>query len=75
MVGTRLESELEQRLRAVAAKTGRSASHYVRQAIRDRIEDWEDEAIAVTALRKPGRRWSLDQLERGIDLKADGLDG
>lgn len=75
MVGIRLEPELEKRLDAVAAKTGRSKSYYVREAIRELIEDWEDAAEAIAVLEHPGRRWTLDAIESGADLKADDLEG
>jgi RHH-type rel operon transcriptional repressor/antitoxin RelB len=69
MLGVRLEPELEKRLDAIAAKTGRSKSYYVREAIRAMIEDWEDTATAITALENPGRRWSMEEVERELDLE------
>jgi len=75
MLGVRLEPDLEHRLDAIVAKTGRSKSYYVREAIRELIEDWEDAAEAIAALDNPGRIWSLQEIINGDDLKADGLDG
>jgi RHH-type rel operon transcriptional repressor/antitoxin RelB len=69
MIGVRLEPELEQRLDAIVAKTGRSKSYYVRQAIQELIEDWEDTAAAIAALEKPGRRWTMEEVARELDLE------
>jgi hypothetical protein len=32
------------------------------------LEDEEDARIALERLKEPGRLWSLDELEQGIDL-------
>lgn len=69
MAGVRLEPELEQRLEAVAAKTGRTKSHYFREAIRELIEDWEDEAEALAALKHPGRRRTMEEVARELGLE------
>lgn len=68
MLGVRIEPELEKRLDAIAAKTGRSKSYYVRQAILELIDDWEDTAAAIAALENPGRRWSMEEVERALGL-------
>ena len=56
------------RLRAFAARTGRSATFHIREAIEQHHEDLEDSHAAETALiehRKSGERTlSLDELER-----------
>jgi RHH-type transcriptional regulator, rel operon repressor / antitoxin RelB len=69
MTGVRLEPELEKRLDAIAAKTGRTKSYYVRLAIRELIEDWEDTAAAIAALEKPGKRWSMEEVAGTLDLE------
>jgi RHH-type transcriptional regulator, rel operon repressor / antitoxin RelB len=69
MVGIRLEPELERRLDAIAAKTGRSKSHYVREAIHGLIEDWEDTAAAIAALEHPGRRWTMEEVAGELGLE------
>ncbi|WP_169979829.1 type II toxin-antitoxin system RelB family antitoxin [Tautonia rosea] len=69
MLGVRLEPEIEQRLTAIAKQTGRSKSYYVREAILQLIEDWEDNAAAIEALENPGKRWTLEELVEGRDLE------
>lgn len=70
MAGVRLKPELEKRLDAIVAKTGRTKSYYVRQAIHSLIEDWEDTAAAIAALEKPGKRWTMEEVAGHL-----GLDG
>lgn len=60
MLGVRLEPELGQRLDAIAARTGRSKSYYVRKAIRELIEVCEDAAAVIAALEGDRRRFGRD---------------
>ena len=68
----RLPDATYQRLQALAARTGRTATFYIRQAIEEHLEDLEDAYDAEQALiehRKSGERvLSLDELERNLDL-------
>jgi len=69
MLGIRLEPELEDRLTNLAKQTGRSKSHYAREAIRQFLEDREDYLLGLAALEKQGPRISLADLERELDLE------
>ena len=73
MVVLRLPPDIEQRLIALAKKTGKTKPYYAREAILRHIEDMEDAYTALDRLVMPGKRWLLDDLERGRDLKK--LDG
>lgn len=68
-LAVRLPPEVEQRLQSLAARTGRSKASYAREAIVRYLEDLEDEQVALERLDNPDRRWTLDELERGIDLE------
>jgi RHH-type rel operon transcriptional repressor/antitoxin RelB len=65
----RLPPDIEQRLEALAEKTGRTKTYYAREAIVRYLEDLEDEALALERLKKPSRRWTLEALERELDLE------
>ena len=67
MLALRLPPEIEQRLDALAKKTGRSKSYYAREAILRHIEDIEDYYLARRRLGRGGPRVTLESLER--DLK------
>jgi RHH-type transcriptional regulator, rel operon repressor / antitoxin RelB len=56
MLAVRLPPELERRLDALAKKTGRSKSYYVREAIVRQIEDIEDYYLAHRRLARGGSR-------------------
>ena len=63
MLSVRLEAEIEDRLGKLSARTGRTKSYYVREAIERFLEDMEDRYIAIERLENPGKRWELDELE------------
>lgn len=49
MLGVRLSQDTEARLNALAQKTHRSKSYYVKRAIEEFLEDQEDYFLAVQA--------------------------
>jgi RHH-type rel operon transcriptional repressor/antitoxin RelB len=67
MLALRLPPEIEERLDALAKKTGRTKSYYAREAIVRQIEDIEDYYLAQRRLSRGGLRVTLESLER--DLK------
>jgi len=70
MIAIRLPEEIDQRLTALAKRTGRTKTFYARQAILKHIEDMEDIYIALERLENPGRRLTMEEAEREL-----GLDG
>jgi len=50
MLALRLPSDIEERLEALAERTGRSKSFYAREAILEHLEDLEDLYLAEQAL-------------------------
>ena len=69
MLAIKLSPDVEERLKAIAERTGRSQSEHAGEAILRYLEDLEDEMIALERLDRPGRRWTLDDLERELDLE------
>lgn len=68
-IAVRLPPEIEQRLEQLATRTGRSKASFAREAIERFLEDLEDEQLAIERLKKPGKRWTLEELERKVDLE------
>ncbi|MBX2808111.1 MAG: TraY domain-containing protein [Cellvibrionaceae bacterium] len=68
MLAIRLPEEIENRLNALAAKTGRTKTFYAKEAILEHIDDMEDKYLALERLENPGKRWTLDELEQDLDL-------
>lgn len=74
MLTVRLPEDIEQRLNALAAQTGRSKSFYVREALLAYMEDMEDAYLAeqrYTEFVKSGAAASpleREDVERNLDL-------
>jgi RHH-type rel operon transcriptional repressor/antitoxin RelB len=73
MLALRLPPGIEERLEAMAKKTGRTKSFYARQAILEKIEDMEDYYLAEERLKSPGKRVSMSEVldEFAADLGSD----
>ena len=69
MLAARIPDALESRLDKLAKLTGRSKSFYVRQALTTHLDEIEDTYTALYRLENPARRWTLDELEKGVDRK------
>ena len=64
-----LDPETERRLQDVVARTGKGLRELVREAVLKYLEEAEDRALAVERLSTPERRWTLEELERGLNLE------
>jgi RHH-type rel operon transcriptional repressor/antitoxin RelB len=68
----RLPDELFERLNALAARTGRTATFYIREAVEEHLEELEDLYLAedVLARRQAGddKTLTLDELSRDLGL-------
>ena len=68
----RLPDETYERLQALAARTGRTATYYIREAIEQHLEDLEDIYLAEQALEKLRRgemgTKTLEEVERELGL-------
>ena len=68
MLAIRLPEDIENRLKVLAEKTGRTKTFYAKEAILEHLADIEDKYLALNRLENPGKRWSLDELEQELDL-------
>ena len=69
MLAITLPAEIEGRLANLALKTGRTKTYYARQAILEKIEDMEDLYLAMSVIENPGRIWTMEEVEAGLDLE------
>jgi RHH-type transcriptional regulator, rel operon repressor / antitoxin RelB len=67
VLAVRIPETLEKRLEKLARLTGRPKSFYVRQALTAQLDEIEDVYTALYRLENPARRWTLDEIERGLD--------
>ncbi len=70
MLSIRLTEDIDKRLDFLAKKTGRTKSYYVKEAILEHLEDLEDIYLSLQRLEKPSKIWSLEELEKGLDLES-----
>ena len=70
MLAIKLPEDIENRLAELAAKTGRTKTYYVREAILEHLDELEEKYLAVDRLEKSGKRWTLEEVEKGIDLES-----
>lgn len=73
MLAIRLPEDIERRLEALAAATGRTKTFYAREAILEHLEDLEDVYLAerrLEALRAgKTRALTLEEVERELGLE------
>ena len=69
MLAIRLKPEIEDRLAALAKKTGRTKTFYAREAILEHLENLEDYYLAAEASEeaKHERTFSLDEIKKEFD--------
>ena len=68
MLAVRLPVQLDQRLSDLAKQTHRSKSYYVKQALQDYLDDYEEHLIALTRLEKKNARITLEEMEKRLEL-------
>lgn len=71
MIAVRLDKEIENRLDLLAQRTGRTKTFYVREAILEHLEDLEDAYVAEQRLNKPGKTYTLDEVEKLLGTNLD----
>ncbi|MGB7416213.1 MAG: hypothetical protein WA902_18565 [Thermosynechococcaceae cyanobacterium] len=55
-------------LSSFAQETGLKEDEIISEAVWQYLEDKEDIRDAKAVLSNPGRQWTLDEVEKGIDL-------
>jgi len=68
MLAIRLSQDIEKRLEKLSKRTGRTKTYYAREAIVEHIDDLEDYYLAVDRLKNPGRRWTMEEVEKELGL-------
>lgn len=75
MLALRLSSQIEERLEALANKTGRTKSYYAKLAIEEFLEDQEDYFIAVERLRENLPSIPFNEVLEKLGIKENELEG
>jgi RHH-type rel operon transcriptional repressor/antitoxin RelB len=69
MLAVRLPEKIEERLSELARQTHRPKSYYVKQAIQDFLDEYEEHLLALSRLEKKNPRVTLEEMERRLDLE------
>lgn len=68
----RLDPETEQRLDHLAAQTGRTKAYYLRELVKNGLEDLEDYYLAAATMERvrkgEERVYTLEEVERDLGL-------
>ena len=70
MIAVRLPAEVEERIAKLAARTGRTKTFYIKEAILEHLDEMEDKYLALDRLERPARRWTLEEMEQGLDMES-----
>ena len=68
MMTITIEPELETRLEVLGATTEETKKALLRKALLSALEDLEDLHMAEEVLANPGKRYSLEEVERELGL-------
>lgn len=68
----RLQEDIEQRLNALVAETGRSKAYYIREAVEEYMDDLEDVYLTEKRLEEiragRSRTYTLEEVEARLGL-------
>jgi len=70
MIAVRLPTEIEERIAQLAARTGRTKTYYIKEAIMEHLDEMEDRYLALDRLENPAKRWTLEEMEQGLDMES-----
>ena len=66
MLALKLPLDIERRLDELSKRTGRTKTYHVREAIIEYIDGLEDYYLAIDRLGSPGRRWTMEEVEKEL---------
>ncbi len=70
MITVQFDRDIEERLEALGARTDSTKAVMARERLLDALEEeLSDLRLAQERLRAPGRRWTQEELEQGLDLE------
>jgi len=71
MLAVRIPGEMGDPLGQTSSPDRAAKSFYVREALLTHLDEIEDTYTALYRLEHPAKRWTLEELEQGLDLKSD----
>ena len=68
MISLRLGKDLEDRLKHLAERTGRTKTYYVQQLLEEHLDEMEDRYLAEQRLETPAPRLSSNEMRQELGL-------
>jgi RHH-type rel operon transcriptional repressor/antitoxin RelB len=68
MISIDLDPEIEQRLKQLAKRTGKTEAELARELVEHNIEDLEDICIAEARLATLGRTYTVEEVRKELGL-------
>ncbi len=65
----KFSKQIQNRLSFFAKETGCKEDEIIQTAILKHLEDLEDIRDAKEVLKNPGKQWTLEEVEQGLDLE------
>ena len=69
MITIRLPPDVERRIEDLVSRAGHTKAFYITEAVLEYLDDLEEKYLALSRLEHPVKRWTLDELEQGLDME------
>ena len=69
MITIRLPPDIERRMDDLVSRAGHTKTCYITEAVLEYLDDLEEEYLALSRLEHSAKRWTLDELEQGLDME------
>lgn len=69
MIAIRLPPDVERRIDDLVSRAGHTKTFYITEAVLEYLDDLEEKYLALSRLEHAAKRWTLDELEQGLDLE------
>ena len=68
MITIRLPPDIERRMDDLVSRAGHTKTFYI-TAVLEYLDELEEKYLALNRLENPAKRWTLDELEQGLDME------
>ena len=69
MIDLRLPPDVERRIADLVSRAGHTKTFYITEAVLEYLDELEEKYLALNRLAKPAKRWTLDNVEQGVDME------
>ena len=69
MITIRLPPDIERRIDDLVSRAGHTKTFYVTEAVLVYLDYLEEKYLALNRLEHPAKRWTLENVEQGVDME------